>query len=293
MPSVSSVSRSPVSAAANIVFDLAEQPQRTLPGVPTAAEQVRFFSQYLFYEDMLRQNPTLASMNSNELDRELTRIWGTLTPVQQASYEDTARTRIQGLFTQTDATRMFQYLERRKSEVNVMFGIGLISNASNITASILSTNTVTVQQGSIQYQAPAQAGLVDILSQRYIGFNGELNIPQVMSLMMQGQGFEIRSGNQLFGGNASAADRIFSVFGATVDLRSFANEMFGDGALDRPFLTAPSRTRFNLYIFVYPLGLNWEIDLVRNLIGINNNPDISAYEVVDGRLKSRAVAYES
>ncbi|MFH1398219.1 MAG: LysM peptidoglycan-binding domain-containing protein, partial [Candidatus Omnitrophota bacterium] len=301
----------PMGSISRLIFELTQRPDKILPPAPTPQEKISFFARFFLLEDLendLKKSTgktSLTQKESDNLNKILIERWNNLTDVQRKAYEKKAETRFSGLTTAEDARKIDYYLKQRKNEATALYLLNIVSLLADIGGAALSQDKVWAYDDKtyLLYEASREKALVEILRQKYVSFTGELNIPEVVSLLVSGKGLNFVPFRDLVNGladNYSLLDKFFSIAGVTLDLKSVANYLHqtltpSDEAWDQLLKNVPNKPRINLYLFGFPISLIWERELVERLnkihAGEGEYKDAFALEVKHGWLKSEAIAY--
>lgn len=246
----------PVNSGGNMIFDLIERPDQIGRYLPTEQELRRVLDAY--------------NASQPEKDR-IVLVNGSLECVK-------------GFYTEDDMTKLNAYIKRINDQKTKFFFLNQVSMAAEIASHYLPSQTAF--SGQYQFKIPENQALYDVLSQRYVSFTGELNIPNVVSLLARGQANQYVSLKNM-ANNGNFIDKLTSIVGVTVDLKSVVNEVSGTDA----FPLAPSKTRINFYLFGFPISLLHEKDLVDHIDTILNDNVSDMFIIEDGHFKSTATAY--
>ncbi|MCF7877720.1 MAG: LysM peptidoglycan-binding domain-containing protein, partial [Candidatus Omnitrophica bacterium] len=290
------------TSGTRLLFDLISRPDEILAGVPTKEERAEFFAKYVLLNDMKENYRNLSPKQAKYADQELEERWDNLSGEQRKEYIARAQELLKSHFTSEDAAKMYHYTERRKKEATALYILNTVSLLMDISGTILAEDTKMhwtdkyEDNMRIGYEVPEHKLLADILQQRYISLTGEVNIPQVISLLVQGEGLPYVPIDEFDNETFSLLDKFFSVAGVTLDLKSVANDIFSmfapdDRAWDIPIKTASGSPRLNFYLFGFPVSLLFEKALVEDIsqaIG-----EDYAFEVKKGWVKSQVIRYQS
>jgi len=281
------------AVASRLIFDLIARPDKKVPGAPKQEEREDFFARFLYIKhlEQIHGRSYFNDIDKDYLDAELAKA----TEQELEPYRERAGKMIKGLFTREDAVKMDSFIKRRKTEATALFILNLTSLVMRLGA--VGAEYVDYQRW-IAGEGKAFSNwdvFLDVLNGRYFSLTGEINIPQVISLIAQGKGLPTMSLSD-FSSNQAIVEKFFSVVGVTVDAKSVANALYGafvppEEAYDIIFATASPSVRINLYLLGFPISLFFDRALVKNIINIVDDKDAWAYEVTHGLFKSKAIAY--
>jgi hypothetical protein len=307
----------------NLFYDRLTRPDKIGTSfIPDRESLEEVYARLVLLREIDKNNDYITHPESQPMwDKKVEEAWNAKSLEAKKALGRSAIETVKGLYTNDDMTKFRAYLERNKKLKGVYFFLGQISALAQLGSQYLPTRTVTdgstfagVYKVRVEFLAPKNQAVYDALAQTYLGYDGTLNVLNLVSRIAQGQELRSYSFNQLVGQKPKAnynigplegtvkpmdkfwqtVSKVASVIGLTTDLKSWANQMSGGASNpNRPFPLAPAVGRFNFYLFGFPLSLINEKELYNRLDKMVNDDTTYAYIVEDGHFTSIAEAFKT